>query len=162
MNERIAAISAVLVAEIGSSICLALFLPENTVFRTVQIPSHLLMPQVLTVLALGIIAALLAWIIVPKIWRVRQLRRSKLRTLSWVGTFLLLFTGAVTIYYFEEGSAWFGAAADFDHGYRGVARALLVQLSATLLLYCAVIAVMLSLSKRKVGQVTASPKFGKS
>jgi hypothetical protein len=161
VNERVAALWGILVAETGASVCLGLILPNSSIFRTVQTPSELLGPQICAVLLLSAVIAIRCWIMAPKIWRLRQQMSSKFRALALVSVIVVLLNITVTLGFFELGTPWSDAAAEFDHGSRSLILALAVQGASTLLFYWLTIAAIIHFERKRIVQVTPNPKFGR-
>ncbi len=161
MNERVTALLAVFVAELGASSCLAVLLPSSPIFRTTQTLVQVLGQQAIVVFMLSALLAAGCWIAAPKIWRLRQELSSKLKALAWVSLLLTAVAAGVTLLFFQAGSPWSDPAADFEKGTHGLILALLLQAAATLVFYWATVAVCIYIERKRVIQVTPNPKFGR-
>lgn len=114
MNEQIAALWSILVAELGASLYLAVMQPDSSLFGTVQTPARLLVPRMCTFNLVTTVFAGICWIVAPKMWRLRQRMSSKIHVLIWISVVFLVVEMGVSLLFFEAGSTWFRASADFD------------------------------------------------
>lgn len=86
---------------------------------------------------------------------------SKIRVLIWISVVFLIVEMGVTLLFFEVGSPWFRASADFDDHTGTPLLGLFVQGLASLVFYWATIALYIFIDRNRVLQVTPNPKFGR-
>lgn len=85
MNERLVFLSSILIAELGTSASLYLLLPESPLVRRYpELAAYMAAHAIPSLGFWGFLAALSA-VIMPKLWRRRQNRSTKLSLLARIG-----------------------------------------------------------------------------
>lgn len=86
---------------------------------------------------------------------------SKIRVLIWISVIFIVVEMGVTLLFFEVGSPWFKASADFDDHAGNVFTGLIFQGVSSLLLYWGTVALYIFIERKRIVQVTLNPKFGR-
>ena len=161
MNERLTVVLAVVCAEAGGSLALLIGSPQRV--RAAGFTSFLdmLVPSAGAVLLFCAAIAGASWVMVPKLWRLRQGLATKLRLLGWVCVLWLLLDNAATVYFYPGSATLDGFGDPIVHSLSALIVAMALKSGAGLLCFWLAVWCHIQVDRRKVVGVTPPPKFGR-